>query len=222
MSERENGSAIKPIPKPVLERMPQYLNYLKNRYAEPGARISAAAIARDLGLHPVQVRKDLAYISGGKPRTGFSVSALVEGIERFFGYGNVKGAVLVGAGHLGQALLTYRGFSDYGLDIKAAFDTDPKLIGTRIHGKPVYSMDCFARMVAELNARIGIVTVPAHAAQQVCNVMADAGISAIWNFAPTYVEVPRPIILQNENIATSLALLSSKLSMLDERTNGHS
>lgn len=217
MSENRQSSAIKPIPKPVLERMPQYLSYLKNRYAEPGARISAAAIARDLGLHPVQVRKDLAYISGGKPRTGFSVSDLVEGIERFFGYGDVKGAVLVGAGHLGQALLTYRGFSDYGLDIKAAFDSDPALIGTWIHGKPVYAMDCFAEMAAKLHARIGIVTVPAHAARKVCDIMAEAGISAIWNFAPAYVEVPKPIILQNENIATSLALLSSKLSMLDEQ-----
>ncbi len=217
MDEHREPSALKPIPKPVLERMPQYLSYLKNRYAEPGARISAAAIARDLGLHPVQVRKDLAYISGGKPRTGFGVSDLIEGIERFFGYGNVKGAVLVGAGHLGQALLTYRGFSDYGLDIKAAFDNDPALIGTQIHGKPIYAMDCFAEMAARLEARIGIVTVPAHAAQKVCDVMAEAGISAIWNFAPAYVEVPKSIILQNENIATSLALLSSKLSMLDEQ-----
>lgn len=220
MSEREQMSAIKPIPKPVLERMPQYLNYLKNRFSEPGVRISATAIARDLGLHPVQVRKDLAYISGGKPRTGFSVSDLIEGIERFFGYGNVKGAVLVGAGHLGQALLTYRGFSDYGLDIKAAFDTDPALIGTLVHGKPVYAMDCFAKMVSELSARIGIVTVPASSAQRVCDIMAEAGISAIWNFAPAYVEVPKPIILQNENIATSLALLSSKLSMVDEQMIG--
>ena len=217
MDETGRGTEFKPIPKPVLERMPQYLSYLKNRFPEPGARISAAAIARDMGLHPVQVRKDLACITGGKPRTGFSVSDLIEGIERFFGYGNVKGAVLVGAGHLGQALLTYRGFADYGLDIKAAFDTDPALIGTQIHGKPVSAMDRLADMGVALGARIGIVTVPAQAAQQVCDAMAAAGISAIWNFAPAYVEVPPPIILQNENIATSLALLSSKLSMLDER-----
>lgn len=78
-------------------------------------------------------------------------------------------------------------------------------------------MDRLSEMVAALDARIGIVTVPAQAAQQVCDAMAAAGISAIWNFAPAYVEVPRPIILQNENIATSLALLSSKLSMMDER-----
>lgn len=209
-------NTIKPVPKPVLERLPLYLNYLKNRFPEPGARISAAAIARDLGLHPVQVRKDLAYMSGGKPRTGFSVSDLIAGIESYFGYGNVKGAVLVGAGHLGQALLAYDGFSDYGLDIKAAFDRNPALAGTQIHGKPVYPMDCFVEKVRELNARIGIVTVPGFAAQAVCDQMAAAGISAIWNFAPAYVEVPRHIILQNENMATSLALLSSKLSMLDE------
>ena len=207
---------IKPVPKPVLERLPLYLNYLKNRFSEPGARISAAAIARDLGLHPVQVRKDLAYISGGKPRTGFSVSDLISGIERYFGTGNVKSAVIVGAGHLGKALLSYDGFSEYGLDIKAAFDADPAKAGTQIHGKPVYSMASFAEKIPQLNARIGIITVPSHAAQAVCDRMVDAGISAIWNFAHAFVEVPPHIILQNENMATSLALLSNKLSMLDD------
>lgn len=210
------GHGLKPVPKPVLERMPQYLNYLKNHFSEPGARISAAAIARDLGLHPVQVRKDLAYISDGKPRTGFSVSDLIRGIEEYFGYGDVKVAVIVGAGHLGQALLAYGGFSDYGLDVRAAFDADPALAGTQIHGKPVYSMDEFAEKIRELHARIGIVTVPGHAAQAVCDRMSEAGIAAIWNFAPAYVEVPEHIILQNENMATSLALLSSKLSMREE------
>lgn len=213
MPNTEHG--IKPVPKPVLERMPQYLNYLKNRFSEPGARISATAIAKDLGLHPVQVRKDLAYISDGKPRTGFSVSDLIKGIEEYFGYGDVKVAVIVGAGHLGQALLAYGGFSDYGLDVVAAFDADPALAGTQIHGKPVYSMSSFAEKIRELHARIGIVTVPGHAAQAVCDLMAEAGIAAIWNFAPAYVEVPKHIILQNENMASSLALLSSKLSMLE-------
>lgn len=212
-----SGHGFKPVPKPVLERMPQYLNYLKNHFSEPGARISATAIARDLGLHPVQVRKDLAYISDGKPRTGFSVSDLIRGIEEYFGYGDVKVAVIVGAGHLGQALLAYGGFSDYGLDVRAAFDADPALAGTQIHGKPVYSMDCFAEKIRELHARIGIVTVPGHAAQAVCDRMSEAGIAAIWNFAPAYVEVPEHIILQNENMATSLALLSSKLSMMEEK-----
>lgn len=217
MSHMQHG--IKPMPKPVLERMPQYLNYLKNRFSEPGARISATAIAKDLGLHPVQVRKDLAYISGGKPRTGFSVSELIEGIERYFGYGDMKAAVIVGAGHLGQALLAYEGFSDYGLDIKAAFDSNPAKVGTQIHGRQVYPMENFAEKIRQWNARIGIVTVPGAAAQAVCDLMAEAGIAAIWNFAPAYVEVPRHIILQNENMASSLALLSSKLSMLDEQVS---
>lgn len=217
MNMNDIQRSIHPVPKPVLERMPLYLNYLKNHFSEPGARISATAIAKDLGLHPVQVRKDLAYISDGKPRTGFSVSALIEGIEHYFGYGDVKVAVIAGAGHLGQALLAYGGFGDYGLDVRAAFDTDPALEGTQIHGKPVYAMDTFPQRVRELKARIGIITVPAHAAQAVCDRMVEAGIAAIWNFAPAYVETPPDVILQNENMAASLALLSSKLSMLDAR-----
>jgi len=204
------------VPQPVLKRLPRYLNYLKEKKTEGWERISSTIISQDLTLNPVQVRKDLAYVSDcGKPRTGFSVDELVHDIERFLGYGNTKDAVLVGAGHLGQALLAYEGFTSYGLNILAAFDRNPQLVGTEIHGKPVFPMERLPEIIGRLCAHIGIITVPVSGAQEVCDLLAAGGIQAIWNFAPTHLEVPEGIIVQNEDIAASLALLSSRLAERD-------
>lgn len=213
----EMGRVKGPVPQPVLKRLPRYLNYLKEKKTEELKRISSTVISADLGLNPVQVRKDLAYVSNsGKPRTGFAVNELIRDIERFLGYGNTKDAVLVGAGHLGQALLAYGGFAGYGLNILAAFDVREEVVGTEIHGKPVYPMSRLPELTGRLGAHIGIITVPGEGAQNVCDMLVRSGIKAIWNFAPTHLEIPDYIILQNEDIAASLALLSNRLAELDD------
>lgn len=213
----DTGRIKGPVPQPVLKRLPRYLNYLKGKKAEDFKRISSTIISADLGLNPVQVRKDLAYVSdSGKPRTGFGVHELIRDIERFLGYGNTKDAVLIGVGHLGQALLAYSGFEGYGLNILAAFDVRESVIDTEIHGKPVYPMGRLPELAGRLGAHIGIITVPSDSAQSVCDTLVRSGIKAIWNFAPTNLEVPEYIILQNEDIAASLALLSNRLAALDE------
>ncbi|NCB04373.1 MAG: redox-sensing transcriptional repressor Rex, partial [Clostridia bacterium] len=112
-----------PISKQTLLRLPAYLNYLKQLVQTGAANVSATGIAEALGLNQVQVRKDLALVSdGGKPKTGYQIRELISDIERFLGYDNTNGAVLVGAGHLGRALLSYSGFKNYGLEMVAAFD----------------------------------------------------------------------------------------------------
>ena len=200
------------IPKPVLARMPRYRNYLTNKKSQGFERISSTVIAADLGLNPVQVRKDLAYINdSGKPRTGFDVKTLTDDIERYLGYNHPKSAILVGAGNLGQALLAYEGFSEYSLRILAAFDIDPDIIGQSIHGKPVYAMTALREKIVEHDVKIAIVTVPARNAQSVCEQLALSGIEAIWNFAPVHLEAPDNVIIQNEDIAASLAFLYGKL-----------
>ncbi len=202
-----------PVPQPVLKRLPRYLNYLRGKKEEKLDRISSTVIAADLSLNSVQVRKDLAYVSdSGKPRTGFSVNELIRDIERFMGYGNTKDAVLVGAGHLGKTLLAYEGFKAYGLHILAAFDINEELVGTEIYGKPIFPMERLPGMTERLCAHIGIITVPAVAAQEVCDLLVAGGVQAIWNFAPTHLDVPENVIVQNEDIAASLALLSNKLA----------
>ena len=201
----------KEISKAVLKRLPGYLAYLKGITNPASPYISATALANALGMGEVQVRKDLAMVSdGGRPKVGYHRESLIDDIEQFLGYDNTTDAVLIGAGKLGQALCGYSGFDAYGLNILAAFDAKPAAEFTD-EGKPVYpveQLDSFCRVNKVL---MGIITVPAAYAQEVCDKLIACGIKAIWNFAPVHLEVPENILVQNENMATSLAVLSMHL-----------
>ena len=175
------------------------------------AHISATALAGALGMGEVQVRKDLAMVSdGGRPKIGYLREALIEDIEQFLGYDNTTDAVLIGAGKLGQALMAYNGFDEYGLNIMAAFDRNPKIEKTD-EGKPVYPMTKLEQYCRSHKILMGIITVPSDGAQEVADLLIAGGIKAIWNFAPTHLDVPDNILVQNENMATSLAVLSVHL-----------
>ena len=201
----------KKISKSVLKRLPGYLSYLKSMPDTAPPHISATALANALGMGEVQVRKDLAMVSdGGRPKIGYLRESLVEDIEQFLGYDNTTDAVLIGAGKLGQALMGYKGFDEYGLNILAAFDANPKMEVTD-EGKPVYHISKLAPFCRSHKVLMGIITVPAEGAQEVADQLIAGGIKAIWNFAPTHLDVPRNILVQNENMATSLAVLSVHL-----------
>lgn len=203
----EKGISIQTI-----QRMPLYLSYLRTLPKDSAANISARAIADALGLGEIQVRKDLAAVSGGgKPKVGYEVKGLIADIEDFLGYSDVNDAVLAGAGKLGRALMSYAGFAAYGMNIVAAFDTDADSIGRDEAGKPVYALDRLPDLVRRMNIRIGIITVPAKSAQEVCDLMVQSGIKAIWNFAPAHLRAPEGILIQSENMAASLALLGNHL-----------
>lgn len=202
-----------PISKKTLSRLPLYLGYLKEQKRFGQKTISATMIADGLGLNQVQVRKDLAQIScGGKPRIGYMIDELETDIERFLGYNNVNSAVIVGAGNLGKALMSYVGFKQYGLDIAAAFDADGTLTNSEFNGIPIFPVEKLPDIAKRLKIHIGIITVPAPHAQKVCDMLVDAGVLAVWNFAPTVLKVPEGILVQNENMASSLALLCNHLS----------
>lgn len=200
------------IPKATLGRLPLYLNYLRRLPPTSGPTISATQIARQLYLGEVQVRKDLAAVSGaGKPRIGYVVRDLIENLESALGGDQVTQAVLVGAGKLGGALLEYNGFEEYGIQIVAAFDRDDqagrtsrKVGAIRLVGE----LESFCR---EHDIRLGIITVNSESAQEVCDRMVDSGIKAIWNFAPCGLSVPEDILLKQENFALSLAHLNNLL-----------
>lgn len=201
----------KEISKSVLKRLPGYLSYLKSLPEGTATYISATALANALGMGEVQVRKDLAMVSdGGRPKVGYLRENLIEDISQFLGYDNTTDAILIGAGKLGQALLGYIGFEAYGLNILAAFDAAPSAPQTD-EGKPIYHIDELEQFCCNHNVLMGIVTVPAVHAQEVCDKLIACGIKAIWNFAPTHLDVPQNILVQNENMATSLAVLSMHL-----------
>ena len=209
----------KEVSKLVLKRLPGYLAYLKGMPEGGSAYISATALAAALGLGDVQVRKDLALVSnGGRPKVGYLREQLIEDISQFLGYDNTTDAILIGAGKLGQALLGYNGFEAYGLNILAAFDEKPVLDMTD-DGKPIYSIDKLESFCRNNKILMAIITVPAQYAQKVCEQLIACGIKAIWNFAPVHLDVPNNILVQNENMATSLAVLSMHLQahMKDQR-----
>ncbi len=201
----------KEISKSVLKRLPGYLTYLKSLPEDSTPYISATSLANALGMGEVQVRKDLAMVSdGGRPKIGYHRKSLIQDIRQFLGYDNTTDAILVGAGKLGQALLGYNGFEAYGLNILAAFDANPVADKTD-DGKPILPMEKLESFCRDNRILMGIITVPAIYAQQVCDQMIACGIKAIWTFAPVHLDVPDNILVQSENMANSLALLSMHL-----------
>lgn len=206
-AEQMNGT----ISRQALRRLPFYLDYLKKKQADGVRNISATTVANELKLNEVQVRKDLASVSvtGGKPKTGYVAEELIRDLESFLGYDNTKEAVIAGAGKLGQALLSYKEFDRYGLNIVAAFDTDESIIDS----KRILPADKMADICSRLKVHIGIICVPPECAQSVCDKMVASGILAIWNFAPVHLSVPTGVIVQYENLAASLAVLSQIWSL---------
>lgn len=197
------------ITRATLGRLPLYLQYLKSPDANV-EYISATKIANALKLGEVQVRKDLSSVSsGGKPKVGYIRERLIDDINVALGCDQTGNAVIVGAGKLGNALLDFDGFADFGLKIVAAFDTDPTKQGRSDANNPILPMEQLKPFCNERNIHIGIITVPLNAAQSVCDDMIKAGISAIWNFAPITLNVPEGVIVSQENLALSLAHLKS-------------
>lgn len=204
---------FKAAPVPSVRRLPAYLRFLKQLQARGRDVVSCTHIANELGLVQTQVRKDLAMTGiVGKPKVGYEIPALIEAIERFLGWNNTSDAFVVGAGNLGAALLGYEGFKEYGLNVLAAFDVDESKIGTPIHGKEVFPFEKLPDLVDRMHVQIGILAVPAKAAQDVANLMVLSGMRAIWNFAPVNLEVPESVIVENMNLSASLAVLSSRLA----------
>lgn len=202
------------VSKATLERLPSYHRCLAEKQEAGEKTVSSTAIAEELHLSAVQVRKDLAAISSaaGKPKLGFEVDELLDDINRLLGYNNVTDAVLVGVGGLGSALAGYGGFKSYGLNIVAAFDTDPARIGKEVGGVRVYSADVLSQTVREKQVRIGIIAVPKQAAQAAADALVEGGVRAIWNFAPVHLALPADIAVKNEDMAASLAILSRRLA----------
>ena len=203
------------ISKATLGRLPSYLEFLRNLPPDKVPYISATAIAKHLGLGEVQVRKDLAAVSGaGKPKLGYVTAELVEKLENCLGCNRLTSAVLVGAGRLGRALLQYDEFEKYGVKISAAFDSNERAIslGSKTEILPMNQFEYFCKTQ---NIKLGIITVGEGSAQAVCDQMVKSGITAIWNFAPCKLNVPAGILLQNENLALSLAHLNNQLCKLN-------
>ncbi len=203
----------KDIPVFSLQRLPVYLNYLRGLPDDDNNNfISSGRIAHALGFGEVLVRKDLAYTGcAGRPKVGYPRTELIAALEEFLCVNARKTAVIIGAGGLGSALLSYGGFEHYGFEVPVAFDSDPAKIGTFISGKPVLDVRDLAEGCARAGAVLAIVAVPAAAAKEVGEQLKNAGIKAILNFAPVQLNLGEEVKVINMDVAANLAVLAAML-----------
>ena len=202
---------IRDIPEISLQRLPVYLNYLKS-LSDDEKYISSGAIAQALGMGEVLVRKDLAYTSSsGRPKVGYVRTELIAALEEYLGCNTPKNAILVGVGGLGSALLAYGGFAKYGIEVVEAYGSDPAKIGQSVAGKT-------GRAGAELFSGGGgrcpgpaKLPVAASSARGVCDLLVEAGVKGILNFAPVQLKAPESVTVRNIDVAASLAILASLL-----------
>lgn len=196
----------------LYNRLVSYLRFMRQLPESSPDNISSTVISAALGVYDVQVRKDLAVVSNkGRPKIGYITKELIKDLEHYLGYDNFTDAAIIGAGNLGRALLSYENFERYGLKIVAAFDKDPDLIGKTIGKTQVLDAEKITNLCERLGIHIGIIAVPAQHAQEACDQLVKGGVKAIWNFAPTSLQVPEDIILKSEDMVASLAVLTRQL-----------
>ncbi|MGL4595194.1 MAG: redox-sensing transcriptional repressor Rex [Thermoguttaceae bacterium] len=197
---------------PSVQRLPVYLRFLEERRKNGETVVSCTRIAEEFGQLSVQVRKDLAITGAiGRPKVGYQVDDLIDAIEIFLGWDRSITAFLVGTGSLGSAILGYDGFTAHGLKIVAAFDVDPTKIGQTIRHCPVFSLGRLPEMAEKHAVKIGIITVPAEAAQNVAERLTDIGIKGIWNYTPARLELPPDVVCEDVKLSASLAVLTNRL-----------
>jgi redox-sensing transcriptional repressor rex len=143
---------------------------------------------------------------------GYNIDALIEVLESFLGFTNMHKAFLFGVGSLGAALLRDSGLHHFGLEIVAAFDVNPELVGKDLNGIPIFHSDDFETKMKEYDVNIGVLTVPINIAQEITNKMVDGGIKAVWNFTPFRIRVPENIVVQNTSLYAHLAVMFNRLN----------
>jgi redox-sensing transcriptional repressor len=209
------------IPWPSLRRLPLYYRRLAQAREAGEAIISSEELARSAGVSAAQVRKDFSYLTeDGRPGVGYDVRSMAGYLEEFLGLANDKEAVLAGVGNLGRALALYPGFARYGLQIVALFDDDPNKIGQTVGERQVLPIEKLTDLARRLHIQIGIIAVPAGAAQAVADAMIAGGIRAIWNFAPCRLAVPDEVIVKHEDLAAELATLSHAIEERRKKAEG--
>ncbi|MBQ6939196.1 MAG: redox-sensing transcriptional repressor Rex [Muribaculaceae bacterium] len=200
------------LPEPTLHRLPWYLAYVKIMQAQGVEHISSTQIAKAINVDASQIAKDLSFVNiSGKTRVGYEVNSLVNVLEHFLGFNSQHKAIVYGVGRLGAALMHDSGLAQYGLEIVAGFDVRA-MKQNNINGIPLYSVNEFSKKREELDAQIGILTVPVEKAQECADYMIANGIKAIWNFTPYRLQAPKHIVIQDTSIYAHLAVMFNRLN----------
>lgn len=201
------------VPEPTLRRLPWYLSNIKLMKEKGEQYVSSTQISKEINIDASQIAKDLSYVDiSGRTRVGYNIDALIEVLEIFLGFTNMHKAFLFGVGSLGGALLRDSGLQHFGLEIVAAFDVNPELVGKDLDGIPIFHSDDFEAKMKEYDVNIGVLTVPINIAQEITNKMVDGGIKAVWNFTPFRIRVPENIVVQNTSLYAHLAVMFNRLN----------
>jgi redox-sensing transcriptional repressor len=209
IEQKQQVDSRTPIPKVVVARLSLYLRELQRLVAGGQETINSREMGRLLGLTAAQVRKDLAHVGHfGHPGVGYRCADLVQAVRKVLGTDRLWRVALVGVGNLGRALLGYKGFICQGFRIVAAFDVDPAKSGQMVEEVPVHAMDELPRVVVREGIRLGMLAVPAVAAQQAAEKLVAAGIDGIVNFAPVTISLPPGVCLVGVDLAIELEQIS--------------
>ncbi|EFO80157.1 CoA-binding domain protein [Oscillochloris trichoides DG-6] len=178
-------------PDVVIRRLPLYARSLRYLLDEGVHSVSSQELGERINVTAAQIRKDLSYFGEfGKQGIGYDVEKLLNHIERILGLTQSWPVVLVGVGHLGQAIARYDGFHSQGLRIVGLFDTDPAKIGQEVSGVQISDYAEMPRVIRETGTRLAIISVPAADAQPVADMLIDAGVRAILCYAPIILQTP--------------------------------
>ena len=201
------------VPEPTLRRLPWYLSNIKLMKEKGEQYVSSTQISKEINIDASQIAKDLSYVNiSGRTRVGYNIDALIEVLESFLGFTNMHKAFLFGVGSLGAALLRDSGLHHFGLEIVAAFDVNPELVGKDLNGIPIFHSDDFEAKMKEYDVNIGVLTVPINIAQEITNKMVDGGIKAVWIFTPFRIRVPVNFVVQNTSLYAHLAVMFNRLN----------
>lgn len=202
----EERKGILRFPKATFERLKLYHALLTQiSLEEKREYILSEEIAEALRITPEQVRKDFSFLeTNGKPKVGYYIPELLSELDELFGTKERENIIIIGAGHLGQALANYKGFKDIGAQVVAIFDNDPEKIGQMVGELMILPLKDLPRVIRRFKVKIAAVCVPEKAAQEVADLLIGYGITAIWNFSTKILDLPNDIIVQNEDITRGL------------------
>jgi len=197
------------IPEATVARLPVYLRVLNELDHNSQVTVSSASLAQLAGVNAAKIRKDLSFLgSYGTRGVGYDVAFLIFQMSRALGLTGERTVIIAGAGHLGQALANYRGFSDRGFNIVAMIDVDPTKIGTKLSGVCVVGPGGVVSLVKANPGCLVVIATPQNVAQEVADAVVAAGAKSLLNFAPIVLNVPDDVNIRSVDLGLELQVLS--------------
>ena len=202
----------------VIKRLPRYRRYLIELRKKGVEKISSKEFSNLIGYTASQIRQDLNNFGGfGQQGYGYSVDGLYDEISAILGLDKEYRMVIMGAGNLGQAIAKYTHFHKQGFKVCGVFEISPNLIGKDLDGIEIMDYENIVEYVEEEEIDIGIICVNQNNAQEVADKLSFAGVKGIWNFAPTDIEVPKHVALENVHLSDSLHSLAYHMNEIQKK-----